>query len=158
MYDDNSNRTELLIYYETGELGIKTVYANFKNHRPTSGNSYDGQGKLFSNKKFTYDKQGNEIENTEFDPSGNKETTIKQEYYEDMPISYSHISYENSSYNFSFKWEYNKNKDIVKQVMIDDEGEKQTTYQYTYDQHKNWIKRIETGPKTAITERKIEYW
>jgi hypothetical protein len=40
------------------------------------------------------------------------------------------------------------------QSRIDDEGEKQTTY----DQQKNWIKRIETGDKTTITERKIEYW
>lgn len=60
------------------------------------------------------------------------------------------------------KYKYDKNNNIIEEKVFDENGELSWTlnYEYKYDNHQNWIEKLQKKDNQAdfILERKIEYY
>lgn len=134
---------------------------------------------------YKYDENGNLIELTYKDKKGvsyrefyftNDEKGRCVEWLDSVPID------DNTSRDIKHHYEYDDNDRVIKEtIFIDDktitiiskynehgdvcesaesssknEKIKTTTYEYEYDLHGNWTKRVENGKKTTF--REIEYF
>lgn len=54
---------------------------------------------------------------------------------------------------------YNERNDVSKITSVNGSQKEDSTFDYTYDEHGNWITRIQySGKETTTTHRVIEYY
>lgn len=112
----------------------------------------EGQEKF----SYKYDQKGNRIEHTAYD--------IKYSYqYNDKgQVIEENIHDEMDKISTKTIIKYDKKGNFIKKTAhyLDVSTKENYTYQYTYDQKGNWVKRIEYKDKNPIqiTERVIEYY
>ncbi len=133
-YDKDGNKTKEQ-YLEGDSAVIRTAYF-----------SYDGNGNMaervnsengFKLKTtYKYDVRGNQVEETQFDVTGKIITRIATVYEEKGNIS--------------------------EQTFFDKDNRLQThtVFSFTYDQHGNWIRKVQTNNNrvVAITDREVTYY
>ncbi len=134
-YDENGNKIEMLLKSPESENGWKYVYKyNFENKKIEQFR-YKPDGSLKDRRTYTYDENGNE----------NIEIMLKPD----------------GSFT-KFVSEYDEMDNLTIQNWFNEQNEKthQTTFEYVYDEMKNWIskRRSSNGELGMVWERQIEYY
>ena len=112
---------------------------------------------------YNYDKKKNMIKRIRY---------IKEDIYEisnqydrkgnKIGVLTHAITDSTTLFNMRLRYRYNKQGDVKTEERINESGEVYFTkrYEYTYDENKHWIKKIEyiNGKPHEISERKFEYY
>jgi hypothetical protein len=134
-YDENGNNIEMLLKTSENENGWKYVYKYNSDNKKIEQFRYKPDGSLKDNRKYSYDKNGNENIEIKIDPDGSL---------------------------LKFVSEYDKMNNITIQNWFNEKEEQthQTSFEYVYDENKNWItkKRSSNGVLSMVWEREIEYY
>lgn len=145
-------------YGRNGDLEERTVYKCSESLKTKVGILKDKNGKVWQESKYTYDSNGNLIEEL----VTNSEYTQKTIYKYDNLGRQIYSEVNNPTWYFSCEAEYNNNNDVIKELQYSRSGNLIGTisYVYTYDNYNNWIKCIQYDDDIArlITTRKIEYF
>jgi hypothetical protein len=167
--------TSLECFGKNNELQYKIV-KNYKNDRLATENKYSGQGALLSKSGFWYDDKGRMINKTVFYRDSYAEThyayMLKEKLESDNDFIYKYTydingtvvnkkTYKGANLTTETYFFYNEHNDVVTVKEIDSDGAlRKTLYEYTYDENKNWIMRVEhnyTG-NIFVTKREITYY
>ena len=135
VYDDKSNKTEMLRTNLKRNTVWKNTYVYNKENEKIEQFRYKPDGKLKDRRTYKYDKNGNEIEQYHHKPDGSITKFVS---------------------------EYDKLNNLTVQNWFNEHGEQthQTSFEYVYDNNGNWItkKRSSNGVLGMIWEREIEYY
>jgi hypothetical protein len=133
-YDDSGNLFEKSIYKSDGSLVSKNIYKYDLKGKLVEDDTYNSNGSLHCTNTFKYDDNGNKSEDKSVGKFFFQKHTIKYDQYGNQIEI-------NSGYQ---------------EVGID----ATSAYKYEFDNHNNWIKKIEFYNNTTkhIIEREIEYY
>lgn len=152
-YNAKGLPTEALIEEKDGSsIKVSLKYDEKGNLLEEIFHRKEGQEKF----SYKYDQKGNRIEHTAYD--------IKYSYqYNDKgQVIEENIHDEMDKISTKTIIKYDKKGNFIKKTAhyLDVSTKENYTYQYTYDQKGNWVKRIEYKDKNPIqiTERVIEYY
>lgn len=160
-YDKRGNKIETNEYNSDGNIETKYIYKYDDKGNKVEKKKYNLDGILEKKYIFKYDDKGNLLEETFY--SEDLEKITKYDYqYDDIgnKIISKNYLYENFSYKVVDIYD-NKGNEI--EAIFYDEYEVITshyTYEYEFDEQKNWIKKIEFKNQTPtyLLEREIVYF
>ncbi len=157
-YNESGDISEMTAYKSDGKIEGKWIYIYEKNKM--TRNNYGSEGNLYSNYISTYNDKGELIEYKHLDFENRKYNYTINYIYNTKQNTKTEV---NKSYYSSeledIKWfsKYNKSGDLIIKTLDDSYI---TKYEYDYDEHNNWTKKIEFSDvfPEFITERKIQYF
>lgn len=161
-YDAQSRLTERHFFNENKEIEEKIVYLCDKKGNIIEKKFQNLEGLTNLKKKYIYNKQGQAIEEYNYDQEGNfigkasytydpKHKKVNKSVYYDS---------ENVVWGESFI-RYNAQGDYIEEKCDLKNSKKGIfRYEYTYDAHENWIKKVEyqDNEPQKILERSINYY
>lgn len=163
-YDEKGFLVERTLYNSKGNIDFKEVYENQKENNEITVNRYENDGELYSSSNSRYDNKGNIVEYRDNTYSENGSSNLTFYLYDNQGNLIeenwaSTLTDDGRTLNIISNYNYNKYGDKI-EYWFDDSTESKTTYEYEYDSHNNWIKRIEFDRRFPkfILERKIEYY
>lgn len=157
-YNEKGHISKESKYGKDGDLTERTIFKCDENFKTKVGTLKDKNGKVWQENKFTYDMNGNLIEELVTNPDYTQKTVYKYDN------SGNQIYYEinNPDWYSAYAMEYNIHNDVIKVLEYSRSGVliKTIVYEYEYDKKNNWIKCIQFENDIAkeITTRKIEYF
>jgi len=135
-YNKNGNKIEENRFNSDNTLGTKVKFKYNEKGDVIEVNEYNSDGSLRVKKRFTYTISGNIEEEIAYKPDGD-------------------LFWKNV-------YKYNKNNDYSEYLIFNNKDilDSKITYEYQYDNHNNWIKKIEFSNEKpdVIVEREIEYY
>ncbi len=137
-YDNKKNKIQEFMYNPDSSFILGSIYG------------YNLNGKMLFEKGLK----------SETDTSGNYDM-LRTYKYNSSDKKTEELLYNNGSDTIIFKYYYNRNMNIIKEVhLINDSITYKIDYDIEYDSYKNWIKKIEkiNGHAKHIWTREIKYY
>lgn len=141
---DNSGKEPVVstLTYGDERLATRTDFSQSSKEERKTDYTYNESGNLISSKSYETDKPQNTT-TTYYTPDGN----VKLEIDINGRTRREKIYY------------YNEHNDVAKITFVSGGVKEDTTYEYTYDEHDNWITRTQiSGDQRTTTQRTIEYY
>ena len=154
-YNDKGYLIDRSIYNKTGKLNSKFVFKHDLEYNMITVKYYYPSDELGNIYRYIYNDFGNLIESHN-NSYGKHSTRIisyfRYDFQGNLIEENSTHTIEAGSVDIDTSYEYNDKGDVVSKDL--------TTYEYVYDTHNNWIKRIEYtyGFPEFILEREIKYY
>lgn len=134
-YDNKRHIVEMLLITPGKGISWKYIYNYNVKGEKIKQFRYKPDGNLKDKRTYLYDENGNDILQIKFNPNGSYTKLVS---------------------------DYDEMNNITVQSWLNEQDEKtnQTSFQYVYNEHKNWItkKRSSNGILNMIWEREIEYY
>lgn len=137
----------------------KEIYIYDKNGKLTEIKRYDGGEFSGSDTGFKFDAKGNLLEKISKDATNN-ESKIVNEYENNLLKTQNIFSDGHLTLKVTFVYDAHNNPTEVSSLMLVTKQHFVQSFQYTYDNQNNWIKRVEFEDNEPINihERVIEYY
>lgn len=161
-YDKRGNKIETNEYNSDGNIETKYIYKYDDKGNKVEENKYNSDGILKTKYIFKYDNKGYLLEKNTFYSEG-LETITKYDYqFDDIRNKIISKNYLYENYSYKVVDIFDKSGNEVETIFYD-EYEVITshyTYEYEFDEQKNWIKKIEFKNQTPtyLLEREIVYF
>ena len=163
IYDESNNEIEMNEYNEEGDLENKTIYEYNGNEDVIlkTAVSYDASGEIKYKWYRKYDISGNEIQS---DFRGGSYNSLDEKSYNDRhELIEERQLYSLNEPMWVKQFEYDELGNLIREKKIDysslnDDYEK--SYKYEFDKEKNWIKQVEYSklhPEKVVI-REIKYY
>lgn len=188
-YDKENRLKQVITNDSKGKLIYRLDFLNGKNNKPSDKFIYDSKGNLEGTNKFIYNKNDLIVESIYYNSEGKEEGKIKNKYDEknnlieliyidkDNEASHHKRTFKFNSKNFNteineFDWEgslemkyiydYDSHGNVIEDYKYKSDGSlyEKRTYEYSFDEKGNWIKKVITKndkPEFVIF-REIEYY
>jgi hypothetical protein len=163
-YDDNGNLLEIDKVNEDESLQT-TVSYRYNDAGYVTGEYSYASGYLIYGHTYEYDGKGNKIEDKFNNYSGNHDSKTTYGYddtgkiIEQTDYAYAGgLLFHSEKYIYTYDDKGNVTKAIT--TYVEEERTTTATYQYTYDEHDNWVQMIMfSGHKpVSLIERTLEYY
>ena len=175
IYSKNGNRIQKNTFTSDGSLDEKYIYTYDDQRYMIEKNIYKSDGSSYYKLIFTYDEQGHMIEKIDYSTTdyGSIVSSVNRTYKYDgngNMIEEKYYDSKDYGYNSTLTYKYDVNRNMIEKIYYtsyfsEREGyyidkEDRSSWQYEYDEHNNWTKKISfyNGFVSTIKERKYRYY